>query len=136
MLVINEQKEIPHRALEKTNKVLSPQSSAMIYSLKFLVHLFLLLISGVKTFSISLVFLSLMFIFYFKKQLRISSSSFLKLRGENRLVKPFMFLPLEIKSINLMKKYLQITDSWVFILKILVMIFLLPIYLLIYSGKC
>ena len=136
MLVINEQKEIPHRALEKTNKVLSPQSSAMIYSLKFLVHLFLLLISGVKTFSISLVFLSLMFIFYFKKQLRISSSSFLKLRGENRLVKSFMFLPLEIKSINLMKKSLQITDSWVFILKILVMIFLLPIYLLIYSGKC
>ena len=136
MLVINEQKEIPHRALEKTNKVLSPQSSAMIYSLKFLVHLFLLLISGVKTFSISLVFLSLMFIFYFKKQLRISSSSFLKLRGENRLVKSFMFLHLEIKSINLMKKSLQITDSWVFILKILVMIFLLPIYLLIYSGKC
>ena len=136
MLVINEQKEIPHRALEKTNKVLSPQSSAMIYSSKFLGHLFLLLISGIKKFSISLVFLSLMFIFYFKKQLRISSSSFLKLRGENRFVKSVRFQPLEIKSINLMKTYLQITDSWIFILKILVMIFLLPIYLLIYSGKC
>ena len=59
---------------------------------------------------------------------------FPKLCGENKFVKSVRLLPLNIKSINPMQKYLYIINSWACILKIVV-IFLLPINVLIFAER-
>ena len=70
------------------------------------------------------------------KQLKIISSLFLKSFGEKRLVKYFKLLPLSIKSINPIQKYLRITETYACILKIFVCIFLLSINILISVAIC
>ena len=70
------------------------------------------------------------------KQLKIISSLFLKSFGEKRLVKYFKLLPLSIKSINPIQKYLCITETYACILKIFVCIFLLSINILISVAIC
>ena len=53
---------------------------------------------------------------------------------KKKLVKSVKLLPLSIKSINPIQKYLHITESYACILKIFVCIFLLPKNRLIYFA--
>ena len=61
---------------------------------------------------------------------------FLKLFGENRLVKLVKLLPLNTKSINPIQKYPNITESYVCTLKIFVIMFLLLMNFLISFAIC
>ena len=63
-------------------------------------------------------------------------SFFLKLFGEKRLVKSVKLLNLNMKSINPMQKYPHITESYVCILKIFAIMFLLLINFFISFGMC
>ena len=59
-----------------------------------------------------------LFIKYFK----ITSSFFSKLFGEKRFVNSVKVFPLKIKSTNPIQKYLHITESYGYILKMFVVI--------------
>ena len=50
---------------------------------------------------------------------------FLKSFGENKIVKPVKVLPASIKLINPMQKYSHITESYAWLLKVFVFMFLL-----------
>ena len=73
-----------------------------------------------------------LFIKYFK----VISSFFSKLFGEKRFVYAVKVCPLNIKSINPIQKYPQITETYAYILKKLVLMFLLLINTLISFGIC
>ena len=62
--------------------------------------------------------------------------NFLKLFGEKRLVKSVKVFLANIKSINPIQKYLHIIESYAYILKTFVFMFLLPIDFKIYFGIC
>ena len=64
------------------------------------------------------------------------STFFEKLLGEKRLVEFFNVFPASIKSINLIEKYLHITESFDFILKTFVFMFFWPINFLISVEIC
>ena len=69
--------------------------------------------------------------------IKIMSSFFWKLFGEKRFVYSVKVFPLNIKSINPIQKYPQITESYAYILKMFVlMFFLLLINVLISFGMC
>ena len=64
------------------------------------------------------------------------SSFLLKLFGEKRFVNSVKFFPASIKLINPIQKYPHIMESYAYILKIFVFMFLLPKNVLIFFGIC
>ena len=75
-----------------------------------------------------------MFIKYLSS--KIMSSFFSKLFGEKRFVYSVKVLPLNLKSINSIKKYPHITESHACTLKMFVLMFLFLVNALISFGIC
>ena len=63
-------------------------------------------------------------------------SFFSYLLGENKFIESNKLLALNIKSINPIQKYLHITESYAYVLKMFVIIFLFPMNFLISFGIC
>ena len=82
-----------------------------------------------------LVEVSTIFISQFKKWFKFILS-FVKLLGENKFVKSVKLLPWSIKSINQKQKYSHKIKSYVCILNIFFVMFLIPITCLISLGMC